>query len=108
MASVQVTISRFVDEYQPGIVECWLEDVYGRRWKFIEKIPYVSAEDLWTESEYPRPGAIACTVLRRTADNSRRYVVTVDTSKPYFVESVDGCTVFEVFAEQLEDNAAGD
>ena len=99
MASVQVTISRFVDESFHGWVECWLEDVHGRRWKFNEKIPVVSTEDLRTDSDYPKPGVIACTVLRRTADSSRRYVVTVDTGG---VETVEGCKVFEVLAEQLE------
>jgi hypothetical protein len=106
MTSVQVTISKFVDEYQPGIVECWLEDVHGRRWRFIEKAPLVSDKDIWTDSEYLQPGAIACTVLQKTADASRRYVVTIDTSKPWAVESVDGCTVFDVLAEQLVGDTA--
>ena len=99
MTAVRVTISRFIDESFPGWVECWLEDVHGRRWKFNEKVPVVSTENLWTDGEYPKPGGIACTVLRQTADQLRRYVVTVDTVG---TESVDGCTVFEVLAEQLE------
>jgi hypothetical protein len=87
-------------------VECWLEDVHGRRWKFNEKAPVVSAKDLWTDTEYPQPGLIACTVLRRAANASRRYVATIDTGSPWGIESVEGCTVFEVFAEQLEDDVA--
>ena len=99
MIAVQVTISSFTNESFPGWVECWLEDAHGRWWKFNEKVPGASTEALWTESEYPKPGAIACTVLRRTADGSRRHVVTIDTEG---VETVEGCAVFEVLAEQLE------
>ena len=84
------------------------EDVDGRQWKFHEKVPVVSAEDLWTDSEYPRTCAIACTVLQRKAHASRRYVATIDTGSPWGIESVERCTVFEVFAEQLEDDVAED
>jgi hypothetical protein len=103
MTSVQVTISKFIDEGFPGWVECWLEDVHGRRWKFNEKVPIVSDKDLWTDSEYPQNGEIACTVLQRMADASHRYVVTIDTTG---TESIEGCTVFEVQAEQVTGDVA--
>jgi hypothetical protein len=98
MSTVQVTLSKFIDESFPGWVECWLEDVHGRRWKFNEKAPVVSDKDLWTDSEYPQTGEIACTVLQRIADASHRYVVTIDTAG---TESIEGCTVFDVLAEQV-------
>ncbi len=104
MTSVLVTVSSFIDESFPGWVECWLEDAHGRRWKFNEKVPVVSAEALWTDSEYPKPGKIACRVLRKTADSSRRNVVTVDTGG---VETVEGCAIFEILAEQLEGDTLG-
>jgi hypothetical protein len=102
-----VTISRFIDESQPGRVECLLVDVLGRTWKFHEKVPIVSSEDLWTDSEYPRQGSIACTILAREADAEGREVVTIDTKNPWAIEGPDGTTVFEVFAAQLEGDAAG-
>jgi len=46
-------IVRFVDEYQPGIVECEFADAEGRIHKIIEKIPIVTAADLWSDSAYP-------------------------------------------------------
>jgi hypothetical protein len=97
MTAVRVSIVAFIDEYQPGIIECWLVDVHGRTWKFHEKVPIVSAEDLWTDSEYPRPGSIACKVLESKLDPTGRQILTIET-----IESIDGVTVFEVFAEQLE------
>ena len=56
MPSVRVTIPRFVDNYQPGIVECLLVDVHRRTWEFIVKVPIVTAEDLGPESRYPKAG----------------------------------------------------
>src|ERR1700722_2651927 len=48
-----------VDEWQPGFVECSLRDAQGRTWKSIEKVPVVTTEALWSDSEYPRPGVFA-------------------------------------------------
>lgn len=106
MTAVRVTISRFIDESFPGWVECWLEDAQGRTWRIHEKVPVVSTEDLWVDSEYPRPCLIACTVLGRKSDASGRQIVTIDTMRPWAIESTDGVTVFEVFAEQLEGDAS--
>jgi hypothetical protein len=97
MRSVRVTIAAFIDEYQPGIVECWLTDVHGRTWKFHEKAPIVSAKDLWTDSEYPQTGSTACRVLESKRDPTGRQILTIET-----IESVGGVAVFEVFAEQLD------
>ena len=102
MAFVRVTIAAFIDEGFPGWVECWLVDVDGHIWKFHEKVPIVTAKQLWTDSEYPQPGWIACTVPESKPDPSGRLVLTIDTNSPWAVESVEGTTVFEVFAEQLE------
>lgn len=53
-----VDIVRFVEDYQPGIVEAEFVDAEGRRHKFIEKVPILSAADLVAESNYPRRGAV--------------------------------------------------
>jgi hypothetical protein len=102
MTFVRVSIVAFIDEYQPGFVECWLVDVHGRRWKFHEKVPIVTAERLWADSEYSQPGLVACKVLESRSDSSGRQVLTIDTKTPWAVRSTEGATVFEVFAEQLE------
>ncbi|MDD3481748.1 hypothetical protein [Azovibrio restrictus] len=63
MAIVSVQIVRFVDDYQPGIVECQLVDAEGGHF-FIDKVPIVAAEDLCLDSSYPADGAIACEIER--------------------------------------------
>jgi len=65
----------------------------------------VSAEDLWSDSEYPQKGLIRCTVLERKPDAGGREIVRIDTTHPWGIESTDGATVFEVLAEQLADDS---
>jgi hypothetical protein len=55
MPAVTVQISRFVDEHQPGFVECILMDALGESHLFVEKVPVVSTDDLWSTSSYPQP-----------------------------------------------------
>ena len=107
MPSVAVTISRFTDQNFPGWVEFLLVDAHGRTWKFEEKVPVITTEDLWTDSEYPRQGSIACTVLSRSVDASGRMVVTIDTSRPWGIECTDGSTVFDVCVEQIDGDDQG-
>lgn len=82
---------RYVDDSQPGWVECRLTDANGRGWTFVEKVPVVTDADLDGESAYPRLGLIACDIITR---DDR--VVRVDTTRPWGIESVDGQTQFDV------------
>jgi hypothetical protein len=102
MTAVRATISKFLDESFPGWVECWFEDSQGRAWTFHEKVPVLTADDLWVDSEYPRPCAIACMILEHKSDSVGRRIAVIDTSSPWGIESTEGTTVFEVFSEQLE------
>jgi hypothetical protein len=97
-----MTIVSFVDESFPGWVEFQLEDVHGRLWKFQEKVPVITSEDLWANSEYPREGAVACTILERKTDSAGRKILTIATNRPWGVESIDGTAIFEVLAKQVE------
>lgn len=101
MPSVEVEISRLVDVAQPGWVECRLIDTSGKSHVFIEKIPVVSAENLWTDSIYPARGGISCRVVARRSENGRT-ICTVDTERPYDIESTEGATRFDVDSDQLE------
>ena len=67
-------IRRYVDDDQPGWVECAFTDAHGREWLFIEKVPVVTVEFLNTASGYPRAGVIACEVI---AENDRVVVTMV-------------------------------
>ena len=98
MQTVAVTILRFVEEYQPGIVECELVDAHGQSHTFIGKAPYFSSLNLWWDSEYPLQGAAECKVIRRLQEAAGgRDLVQIKTSE----ESTDGQTEFAVLETQL-------
>jgi len=99
--AVRVTITQFVDDYQPGIVECKLVDAWGREWSFIEKVPVVSLADLDASSNYPQPGVIGCLVVERRQHADGREVVIIDTEEPWCIESTTGEHQFDVVPEQL-------
>ena len=103
MPALSVEISRFVDDSNPGFVECLLVDALGRSHLFVEKVPIVSTEDLWSTSVYPRPGVIACAVEAEWKDGAGQSLARVSTELPWHVESTTGQTQFIVFASQLVD-----
>ena len=100
MFSLEVEITRFVEASQPGWVECVLVDVGGTKHLFVEKVPVVTLEDLDEKSDYPRVGIIACEVVERKRVGLRE-VATIDTTKPWGLESVDGQSSFQVWSDQL-------
>ncbi len=96
-----VEVRRYVDDSQPGWVDCWLIDANGREWSFIEKVPVVTGEYLDAESEYPRPGVIACQIIERQVGADNRDLVVIDTEQPWGVAATTGETRFAVRPEQL-------
>jgi len=108
IATLAVRITRFVDDYPPGFVECSLLDAQGRLHLFVEKAPVVSTENLWSDSVYPRDGTIDCEVQAEWVDEAGRRLVRVDTERPWVVESTDGLTQFVVLASQVDRRAASD
>lgn len=63
MSRLRVQIVRFVDAYQPGIVECQFRDAAGKTHSIIGKLPCFTCANLWSDSEYPQPGEVDCCVL---------------------------------------------
>lgn len=98
---IKVSISGWVDDYQPGFVECRFDDRYGNTWRFVVKMPYVTVAELGPDSCYPCPGELPCHVTSRSHDASGRRVVWIATDWPYSVAPIDGTTRFEVFEEQM-------
>jgi hypothetical protein len=101
MPGIRVTIERFTDESQPGWVECSLVDAAGATHLFEEKVPIVTKHDLDARSAYPCDGMIACTVISTHRDDEDREIVTVDTERPWGIESRSGQVRFEVLREQI-------
>jgi len=100
MLGVKIEITRFVDDYQPGVVEGLLVDAQGDRHVFIEKVPIVTSQYLDANSTYPQAGVIACQVVGRRALNGYE-LVKIDTTTPWLIESTTGEALFDVLAEQL-------
>jgi hypothetical protein len=105
MLGIEVQILRYVDDHQPGWVECSFSDASGSEHLFLEKAPVVSTADLHPGSPYPQVGIIGCTVLKRYVAEDGRQVVTVDTERPWGIESKEGRSQFDVRPEQLREFA---
>ena len=101
MLAVRIQVTKFVDDHQPGFVECELVDAHGQHWLFVEKVPVVSPTHLDASSLYPQPGVLACIERSRRPGETGREIVLIDTQQPWGVESVDHQTQFEVFADAL-------
>jgi hypothetical protein len=91
---------RFIDDAQPGWVECVLTAAEGKVHIFREKVPIVTAEKLDEWSTYPRSVMLGCRVLGQRTSSAGRAVIEVDTSEPWGIESIEGRTRF-VVAPQL-------
>jgi hypothetical protein len=104
MVGVHVEITRYVDDSQPGWVECRLIDAHGREWLFIEKVPVITTADLNRQTCYPQAAVIACQIVSRIYTGDRE-IVTIDTAWPWHVEATTGETMFEVRPEQLAETA---
>lgn len=98
---LKVKIVRFVDEYQPGWVECEFFDIEGRIHKVIEKIPVVTSADLWRDSAYPQPGIIRCELLEKLSDTQGKQLARITTDRPWAIQSTKGLTEFVVEVTQL-------
>ena len=103
MIGVRVEFRRFVDDHQPGWVECRLTDTHGREWAFVEKVRVVTAAHLDAASSYPTRGIIACRILDRRGGAEDGEVITICTEEPWHVEATTGETRFEVRPEKLEE-----
>ena len=49
-----VQIVRFVDEHQPGWMECEFRDADGLKHKIVDKVPYFTANRLDRSSAFPQ------------------------------------------------------
>ncbi len=82
VAELRVQIVRFVDEHQPGFVECEFTDATGQRHTVIDKVPVVSPECLDARSHYPRTGAVRCEVLETRESSEGVKLTRISTRTP--------------------------
>jgi len=102
MLGVRVEIFRYVDDSQPGWVECRFVDAFGQEHVFLEKVPIVTTALLDAATTYPQPGHIACIAVARHMRDDGRELVQIDTQMPYGIASKTGKSRFDVFLEQLD------
>jgi hypothetical protein len=105
--TLKAEIVAWLDDYQPGIVRCRFADRFGTEWFVDEKLPVVTAADLWPPFPFPQPAAIAAMLVAEGRDGAGRPVSTIDLSWPYGIETTDGRTTFDVFSEQLSPEEEG-
>jgi len=96
IAAIKAMITRFVDDIQPGRVECEFEDAWGKIHRFIDKTPIFTDGFLDEHSAYPVDGQITVKVIEKRPNS-----MIVTTGEPWHVESTKGETVFEVPAEAI-------
>jgi hypothetical protein len=89
MPCLRVSIIRFVDEHQPGFVECEFTDANGTVHTLVDKVPVFSLEDLWNDSVYPQPGFARCDVLERSQDSRGHKLARVTIAKPDGLARID-------------------
>jgi hypothetical protein len=101
MKALKITITKFISNYQPGIVECKFHDAWNKEFIIHEKVPVVTLNDLYEDSKYPQDGIVACEIIREWNDKDGRVIIKITTEKPWGVETIDRLTEFEVLEEQL-------
>lgn len=100
-AELAVRITGFVDSSQPGFVACEFVDADDQPHTFIDKAPVFTTETLDANSAYPQPGRVRCTELGVRRDARGRELITISTTDPDSVESVNGLSKFVVLGTQV-------
>ena len=99
--AVKVEIVKYIDDSFPGWVECKLIDAWGELCFFETKVPIVSHQSIDQNSKFPQDGEIGCESQKRWRDENGREIVTIDTEKPWDIESRDRRCRFDVLPVQL-------
>lgn len=103
MKAIKILITSFIDDHQPGFVECKFYDALNKEHIVQDKVPIVTDKYLDANSEYPQDGIIACEIVKQWDDENGKTIFTVTTSKPWGVDTIEGLTEFNLFEEQLID-----
>ena len=93
----------FVDGGFPGWVRIEIRDAIAQRHSFIEKVPVVTALELDASSNYPIEIVIHAEVIATWQTAEGQCVSTIDTSRPWGLETVAGLSTFDMAANELVD-----
>ena len=90
MFFIKATATRLIDDSAyPEIVLCEFTDAYHHQHRIIEKWPVVSDEKF--NNIFPTECFIGCAMIEKKVDS---YIV--DTQQPWYIESEEGKTIFEI------------
>jgi hypothetical protein len=101
LKAIKIKIIKFITDGQPGFVECIFFDALNKKHIIQDKVPIVTEKYLDAKSEYPQDGLLACKIINERVDSSGNKIITVNTTEPCCVETIDGLTEFNVLEEQL-------
>ena len=101
MKAIKINIKRLIETGYPGYAECSFYDASYNEHIVHEKIPIVTDKDLDENSKYPQEGIIACEVINEWKDITGKLIFTVNTEKPWGVNTIEGLTKFDLLEEQL-------
>ena len=101
MFALKVSITKYISDDQPGFVECNFFDAWNKEHIVQDKVPIVTEKYLDANSEYPQDGIIACEIVKEWKDTNGKTIFTVNTAKPWGVDTIDRLTEIDVLQEQL-------
>jgi hypothetical protein len=99
---LRVEITRYVDDYQPGIVQCEFAEAAGQQQIIIGKLPVFTSADLDFNPCYPQRGTVQCEILGRQISDNGVELVHITIGE----ETVDGLSEFVVLAELVSVDVA--
>jgi hypothetical protein len=102
---LRAQITRWIDDDQPGLIECRFMDRFGRERSIIEKLPIVTEAALRADSQFPQPAFIGCPIISRGRDDSGLETVEITAEAPQAIEATDGAAIFQLFTHQLTETA---
>ena len=91
-----------VNNDQPGYVECAFKDAWDKEHIVHEKVPIVTDKDLDFDSNYPQEAVLRCKILKESNNKDGRKIISVTTSEPWGIETVEGLEEFDLLDEQIE------
>lgn len=94
-------ITRWVSDDFPGFVECQFVDRFGVEWIVVDKAPVLMGAGARSDSQLPQPVFIEGEIITLDKDDTGREIAEITTTRPSGIESIDGTSRFQLYADQL-------
>ncbi|MFA7417114.1 MAG: hypothetical protein WCZ19_01095 [Acholeplasma sp.] len=102
MFFLKVRVEKYISYEQPGFVLCTFNDVNGRKWRIVEKVPVLTAKN-FQEDSLPIEGFYVAGEILSEEDN----IISFSISKPWGIETDDRETKFKIFRYQISEESSG-